>query len=127
VILPLDPRENLIIVSTRVFGPRNQVILRFALDTGATTSLLNWSRALKLGYIPDDVHDRREITTASRFEFAPIVVVKRFEALGQQRNDFPMLCHNLPPTAGIDGVLGLDFLRGHRLTIDFRIGLVILE
>jgi hypothetical protein len=31
-----------------------------------------------------------------------------------------VLSHTLPPSATIDGLLGLDFLRGKKLTIDFR-------
>jgi hypothetical protein len=33
-----------------------------------------------------------------------------------------VLSHALPPTTGIDGLLGLDFLRGSVLTIDFQNG-----
>ncbi len=35
-------------------------------------------------------------------------------------------CHTLPPSAGVDGLLGLDFFRGERLTVDFRTGRLIL-
>jgi hypothetical protein len=33
----------------------------------------------------------------------------------------------LPPGAGVDGLLGLDFLRGQSLTIDFRSGEITLS
>jgi hypothetical protein len=36
------------------------------------------------------------------------------------------LSHTLPPSAGIDGLLGLDFMRGQRLEIDFVRGFVTL-
>lgn len=35
------PREGLIIVPTRVFGPAGDAIVRLALDTGATRTLIN--------------------------------------------------------------------------------------
>jgi hypothetical protein len=35
--------------------------------------------------------------------------------------------HTLPPSAGVDGLLGLDFLRGMRFTADFRAGALTLE
>jgi hypothetical protein len=38
-----------------------------------------------------------------------------------------VLCHTLPPSATVDGVLGLDFMRGSRLLVDLRIGEVTLE
>ena len=49
------------------------------------------------------------------------------EALGRERRDFPILCHTLPPTTNIDGLIGLDFLRGCLLTVDFRAGVLTLE
>jgi hypothetical protein len=32
------------------------------------------------------------------------------------------IAHTLPPTAPVDGLLGLDFVRSQQLTIDFRAG-----
>jgi hypothetical protein len=37
-----------------------------------------------------------------------------------------VLARNLPPGAAADGLLGLDSLRGHVLTIDFPHGLISL-
>ena len=34
--------------------------------------------------------------TVSGIEDMPLLSVERFDALGQQRHDFPVLCHNLP-------------------------------
>ena len=42
------------------------------------------------------------------------------------RIGFPLLAKALPPEAGVDGLLGLDFLRGHVLTLDFRTGVLTL-
>jgi len=50
------------------------------------------------------------------------VELSRFSALRQQRRGFPVLAYDMPPEAGIDGVLGLDFFRGQSLNIDFRKG-----
>lgn len=125
--LPFDPREKLIIVPTRVFGPKGEQILRFALDTGASRSMLSWDNALNLGYFPDASAERIEVTTASSVELASLIMVDGLVAIGQQRQNIPMICHALPPGIDVGGVLGLDFFRGRRLTIDFRIGLVTLE
>jgi len=75
-----------------------------------------------LGFDPALSADRVEVTTGSGVEFAPRVTAPRLKALGLSQTDFPILAHTLPPTAGVDGVLGLDFLRGQILTIDFRAG-----
>jgi len=36
--------------------------------------------------------------------------------------DFPVLGHTSPPSAGVDGLIGLDFFRDRNLLIDFRAG-----
>jgi len=52
------------------------------------------------------------MTTGSGVEYAPLLLVRRVEALGQGRTDFPVVAHTLPPSASVDGLLGLDFFRG---------------
>jgi len=66
------------------------------------------------------------MTTGSGVEYAPLLLVRRVEALGQGRTDFPVVAHTLPPSASVDGLLGLDFFRGQILNLDFRTGVVTL-
>jgi len=40
-----DLQEGLIVIPTRLFGPNGEAIVHFALDTGASTSLVNWDVA----------------------------------------------------------------------------------
>jgi len=51
-------------------------------------------------------------------------MLTRFSALGKHRFGFRVTAHDLPATVPIDGILGLDFLDGHVLAIDFRAGTV---
>ena len=60
-------------------------------------------------------------------EYVPRVVVSRLKALGEHRVNFPVLSHTLPSSASVDGLLGLDFLRGKVLRIDFRQGTLALN
>jgi predicted aspartyl protease len=117
-----DPRHGLVVVRTQVAGPSGVAVLRLALDTGATRTLINASLLVAIGYDPAAVLERTEVTTGSGVEFAALVSISRIVALGAERTDFPVLAHTLPPSAGVDGVLGLDFLRGHVLTLDFQKG-----
>ena len=80
-----------------------------------------------LGYDPAAVPERVQMTTGSSVEFAPQVAIKKIEALGQERESLPVICHTLPPSATVAGVLGLDFLRGLRVVIDFRSGLLTVD
>ena len=121
------PEEGVVVVPARLWGPNADIVVRLALDTGATLSLLNWDVVTLLGYNPAIVPARVRITTASRVESVPQIVIEKIEALGKERRDFPVLCHTLPPSATVDGVLGLDFLRGQRLLLDFRTGMVTLD
>jgi hypothetical protein len=80
------------------------------------------SLLVAVGCDPATAEQRTEVTTGSGVEFAAEVPVDKILALEQHREDFPVLAHTLPPSAGVDGVLGLDFLRGLILTIDFHNG-----
>ncbi|MFV1967158.1 MAG: hypothetical protein ACC628_17150, partial [Pirellulaceae bacterium] len=80
------------------------------------------SLLVAVGYDPAATLERTEVTTGSGVEFAALVSVSKIVALGRQLTDFPVLAHTLPPSAGVDGVLGLDFLRGQLLRIDFLNG-----
>ena len=115
-----DAQHGLIVIPTRLWGPSGDVVVRLALDTGATKTLVNWDPITFVGYDPAAVGARVEVTTGSGVEFVPEISVQRVQALQQERLDFGVLCHTLPPSATVDGVLGLDFMRGQRLTVDFR-------
>ena len=119
---PFDPQQGLIIVPAELWGPNGSAVLRLALDTGATGTLVNTGMLVALGYDPALIPDRVQITTGSGVEFVPRVLLDRIMVLGEESADFPVLGHTLPPSAGIDGLLGLDFFRGRSLTIDFRTG-----
>ena len=123
---PFAPQQGLVIVRAELWGPSGSAVLRLALDTGATGTVVNVGMMVSVGYDPALVPNRIQVTTGSGVEFVPRVVLDKLKALGQERIGFPVLCHTLPPGASVDGLLGLDYLRGHSLTIDFRNGRVTL-
>jgi hypothetical protein len=77
---------------------------------------------LALGYDLANVTDRVRMTTGSAVQTVPKVILTRLTTLGQLRFGFPVLAYSLPASASVSGLLGLDFLRDHVLTIDFRTG-----
>lgn len=79
-------------------------MLRLALDTGATATLINVAPLATVGYDPALAPERVQVTTGSNVEFLPQVEVTRLSALGQTRIAFLVLAHTLPPSSGVDGI-----------------------
>lgn len=115
-----EQRHGLVIVNAELWGPTGSAVLRLALDTGATGTLINVGMLVAIGYDPALVPDRVQVTTGSGVEFVPRVTLDKIVALGQEHSEFAVLGHTLPPSAGVDGLLGLDFFREQVLTIDFK-------
>jgi predicted aspartyl protease len=112
----------MIVIPAEPNGPSGSGILQLAVDTGANSTLVSVAMLVAIGCDPALTAGRVQVTTGSGVEFAPRIELQRLTALGQERLGFPVLGHTLPPSAGVDGLLGLDFFRGLRLTIDFRSG-----
>ncbi len=119
-------QAGLILVTAQIWGPSGDTYAQLALDTGASATVINQGKLVSVGYDPAAAPNRVQIITGSGREMAPCVVLDRIEVLGQTRARLPIVCHTLPSSAVIDGLLGLDFLRGQSLTIDFRNGLLTL-
>jgi len=115
-----NPQRGLVIVQAELFGPSGSIVLRLALDTGATGTMINVAPLTTIGYDPSLAPDRVQVTTGSGVEYAPRITVIRITAMGQERSHFPVLAHTLPPSATVDGLPGLDFLRGRVVNIDFQ-------
>jgi predicted aspartyl protease len=127
VTFPFKPDEGLILVDAKARGPEGELLLSLALDTGASRTLITSERMASLGYTAEMASEWVEVTTATKSERAPLIALAALESLGVVKSRFTVLCHPLPPGARIDGLLGLDFLRGSILKIDFRAGELIVE
>jgi hypothetical protein len=81
---------------------------------------------MKLGYRPSAEGSTTEVTTASGVERADLLGIRKIRALGQEELDLAVVCHALPPSTRLDGLLGLVFLRRYILTVDFALGRISL-
>ncbi len=124
---PFDSDNGLVIVYSEIIGPTGSIVLRLALDTGATGTMINVAPLATVGYDPSLAPDRVEVTTGTGVEYTPRIPLVKLNALGKSKATFPVLAHTLPPSAGIDGLLGLDYLRSHKLSVDFREGSISLD
>jgi predicted aspartyl protease len=119
--------RGLIVVKVILKGPGGEFSIRMALDTGATITSISSGILVMAGYDPMKDLNRYEMTTVSGIEYVPMIKIESLEGIGQKKVNFPIIGHTLPPSAGVDGLLGLDFLRNQKLTIDFREGDITLE
>lgn len=103
------------------------MVVRLALDTGATASLINTDLLASLGYESSLDSPHINITTGSAIVSVTETVLDQIDALGRTIHGFQVVSHTLPETAGVDGLLGLDFFRGSRLVLDFRTGRLTLD
>ncbi len=122
-----EPEKGPILVRSVLVGPTGYVLVRLALDTGATSTLINTGILVAIGCDPGLSDERIQVSTGSGVEFVSCVKLNKMTALGVQRTDFEVLSHTLPPSTGVDGVLGLDFLADRVLTVDFRSGEITLR
>jgi predicted aspartyl protease len=119
-----DPKAGIILVKTKLYGPRGDAIVNLALDTGATWTLVSWEAAVLVGYDPAKIQQRTAITTGSGIEYCPKLNFLSIEALGKSAKGLEVLCHTLPPTSRVDGLLGLNFLRRFNVSLNFKPGYI---
>ena len=125
-----DPSVSSIVVDLLLEAAdgRSSIVIPVVLDTGASLTILATDIMARLAYDPANPElERQRIITGSGVEYAPRVTVRAATAIGQKVINLDVLCHDLPPESGVDGLLGLNFLRHFKLTIRFRKGIIDLN
>lgn len=115
-----NPRGGLILVYADIEGPAGVVVARLALDTASTLTTISLATLTAAGYSTAGTLPQ-SVTSASGSVSAPQVRITRIKALDQERTNLDVLGYTLPNSSA-EGLLGLDFLRGMKLEIDFRLG-----
>ena len=93
------------------------------LDTGATATILPADILADLGYDPGNPGlPRTRMITGSGVEYCPYLIVHSLIVGGEKVENAGVMCHDLPTEAGIDGLLGLNFLKNFDLTIEYSSG-----
>jgi predicted aspartyl protease len=125
-----DPSVSSIVVDLLLEAAdgRSSLVVPVVLDTGASMTIIANDIMGQLGYDPANPSlGRQRIVTGSGVEYAPRTSVRSATAIGQRVASLDVLCHDLPPESGVDGLLGLNFLRHFKLTIGFRKGIIDLN
>ncbi|OGX05698.1 MAG: hypothetical protein A3G87_04960 [Omnitrophica bacterium RIFCSPLOWO2_12_FULL_50_11] len=121
---PLLREAGLFIMFVRLTGPKGSCLVRLAVDTGATATMIPPKVALAIGCHPARARAFRETLTASGREFIPLVVVPQVTLFERKLRRVTVACHELPPGTPIDGLLGLDILIPLKALIDLTKSLV---
>jgi len=125
-----DPSVSSIVVDLLIEAAdgRSSLVVPVVLDTGASLTILATDIMARLGYDPANPElQRQRIVTGSGIEYAPRTTVRSATAIGQKVTNLDVLCHDLPPESGADGLLGLNFFRQFKLTLRFRKGIIELN
>ena len=93
----------------------------FAVDTGATVSMIDIDVMYELGYKKENCIHTIQTVTASKKETAYEFSIDNIRAIGLFRRNFKVISRSLPIGLGIDGLLGLNFFKNKELTIDFKL------
>lgn len=122
-----DPGSDLIRVEAVVAGLTRRLKIRMALDTGSTETLLMPHVIELVGYGDQNAIRRTVIRGPLGSEPGYLLRVHRFTALGFSMPDFTVHAHALPPDHGIDGLLGLSFLRHFNYEIRSPAGVINID
>lgn len=123
--VPFDTAASRVVVPVLLVGPRRAVRVRLILDTGATQTMIRTELLREIGCVISDTPRRvRSVTGIGQVRSATLT---HLESLGVRRGNFTVAAHEFPPGLMTEGLLGLDFLRGRVLTLDFARGRMALR
>lgn len=122
-----DPTSDIIIVGARIWGPLGEKKISLAFDTAAAHTHVIPDILDDLGYSPRQGGDVTIVRSALGAEQGYMLPVSRFSALGFACNDFLVHVHDLPEGFGIDGLLGLSFLRQFNYEIRSGEGRILVD
>jgi len=106
-----DATRDLIIVEARVWRSLESVPVSLAIDTGSSETVLAPYVVDDLGYSPRDGEKITRVRSAIGDEQGFTLRVTQFAALGFTLPDFRVHIFDLAAGYGIDGLIGLSFLR----------------
>lgn len=107
-----------------VHGPAGVREIDVILDTGAVYTVIAWDVAKDIGYDPAISERRMPIITANGVIEAPLIIVECIQVGDLRAEAIDVVCHDIPEITGIEGLLGLSFLRRFRTLVDFSTGIL---
>ena len=88
-----------------------------ALGTGARLTVITPKLADELGFEPNTIKPTVTVVGATGTASAALLKVASVSVGGVQLLNMPVICHELPPGLGLEGILGLNFLSHFNIEI----------
>ncbi|MEA3341691.1 MAG: retropepsin-like aspartic protease [Chloroflexota bacterium] len=108
----------------RLCGPAGTREIDVILDTGAAYTVIAWDVIKDIGYDPAISKRRMSTVMANGVIETPVITVESIELAELRAEAIDVICHDIPEIAGIEGLLGLSFLRHFRTLIDYSTGIL---
>jgi clan AA aspartic protease (TIGR02281 family) len=108
----------------KIIGPAGAREMDVVLDTGAVYTVIAWDVAKDIGYDPAISERRMPIVAANGVIEAPLITVKSIHVADLQAEAIDVICHDIPEITGIEGLLGLSFLKDFRTLIEYTTGVL---
>lgn len=124
--IPFDPNAPILLFEC-VLEFKSQHICIMAVDTGSSYTIISEAAAIQVGFDLSQVAESATFSDASTTHLVPKVTLKSFTLADAKVDNLDVLCYSLPEEHGIDGVIGLNFLRHFRITLEFEQGILILD
>lgn len=119
-----DPKERIVWIKVRLFGPLGDRNLRFVLDSGTPMTTVNTAVIDELGYGARMGRSRSRSIGMGGAERGYTLSVSRLETMGLSLGPFEVACADFPSDLGVDGLVGMDLLDGHLLLMDCLHGVI---
>lgn len=121
---PFDKNRGLVIVEICLELAGRKIVTKAAIDTGSTFTVVHSDIVHFLGTTPKSLRGSVHVATARGTEEIAKVRLDKVFCMGKSVKNFEVLCHDLPSSARIQGLLGADFLKHFKMTIDYKRGTV---
>ncbi len=115
-----------IIVVDVIIKAKTSIAARMVLDTGASFVVISSRLTTALG-VTIDPKKNIKTATATKIESTPLILIPEMSLLGKTAKNIKAIVKDLPPQSGVDGLLGLSFLKDFKMTIEFKKGILTLE
>jgi clan AA aspartic protease (TIGR02281 family) len=113
--LPQAALDNVIVLNVRL---NERTLVPMLLDTGAKYTVITSNVARRLEI---DIQSRGRnvsVVTASQLTRVPLVSLDRVDVHGVALPDIEAVVTDLPAALGVEGLLGMSFLKQCRLVLD---------